>query len=852
MLYFSRWKSILIWAVVLGSVLVALPNLFSNAQLADLPSWMPRNKVDLGLDLRGGSHIMLKIERSDIVKERLETTIVDMRTMLRDAGVRYTGLSGVGQAVQVRISDAANVEAAKTALKPLTDPISTGAMAGGSIQESELSEAEGGLLRLDLTDAGIKYRLSSALNLSIEVVRRRVGELGDLGASIQRQGSDRVVVQVSGLGDPQRLKSLLSQTGKLSFRTVDASMSAEDAINNGPPAVSEVLYTQDDPAIPYLLEKRALASGADLLDAQATFNAQTNEPVVSLLFGSTGAERLGQATGQNAARTLAIVLDGQVISVVKDPIIGGRGQISGDFSTEGASDLAVLLRSGALPATLTVVEERTVVPSLGMDSIEAGVDSAVIAAGLVVALMLGLYGFFGFLAVVALFANVIMIVAVLTVTGSTLTLPGIAGIVLTIGMAVDANVLIYERIREEYRSGKGLVQAIDTGFSRAFTTIIDANMTTLIAAGILFYLGSGAVRGFSVTVAIGIITTVFTAFTLTRWLFATWVRTREPRHLPRGVRTGIFDGIHIPFMGIRRYTFLVAAALTIASLLGLATVGMTLGIDFNGGSIIEVKARSGDADIVDIRNRLDELNLGDIQAENFGNRQTALIRIQSQDGGENAEQSAITLVRGELEDAYEFRRVEVVGPSVSSQLTRTATLGVLAALAAILVYIWLRFEWQFALGAVIATLHDVILTMGLFVLFGIEFNFSSIAALLTIVGYSLNDTVVVYDRMRDNLKRYTKMPLNVLIDASINQTLSRTILTSVTTMLALAALYIFGGEVIRAFAFVMLFGVIVGTFSSIYIAAPVLIAFRLRPDRFQNENQAKAAVPMPVVPKRRA
>lgn len=837
MLYFSRWKTILIWLTVAASVLVAVPNFFSDNQLEAFPSWIPSSKITLGLDLQGGSHIMLKIEKADIVKERLETTVGDIRTSLREAGIRYTGLSGVGQQVQVRISDADKLDAAKKALAPLTENVNAGTLTGASIQEITMEEGEGGLLRFNLTDAGINYRMASALTQSIEVVRRRVDELGNTEPLIQRQGDDRIIVQVPGLTDPQRLKSLLNQTAKLSFHMVDTSMPAVEAINGRPPANAEVLYSMDDPAVPYLIEKRALVSGENLVDAQASFNQQTNEPVVSFRFDSKGAQRFAQATQQNVGRAFAIVLDDQVISapVIREPIVGGSGQISGGFSVEGANDLAVLLRAGALPATLTVVEERTVGPSLGADSIRAGVIAGIIGAGLVVAFMIGFYGFFGLLAVIALVANVVMIIAVLTLLGSTLTLPGIAGIVLTIGMAVDANVLIYERIREEFRNGRPLMQSIDTGFSKALATIVDANLTTLIAAVILFFLGSGPVRGFAVTLAIGIITTVFTAFTLTRWLFAAWVRRSRPKHLPKGVRTGIFDGTNIPFMGIRRYTFAISAALAVASMVGFATVGMNLGIDFKGGSIIEVKARTGNADIADIRTRLSELNLGEIQAQGFGDPASVLIRIQAQDGGENAEQSAITLVRGELEDAYEFRRVEVVGPSVSGELTQSATLGVLASLAAILIYIWFRFEWQFALGAIIATLHDVILTVGLYVLVGVEFNLTSIAALLTIVGYSLNDTVVVYDRMRENLRRYKKMPLNVLIDTSINQTLSRTVLTSATTMLALAALYLFGGEVIRSFTFAMLFGVAVGTFSSIYIAAPVLIAFKLRPESFQQD-----------------
>lgn len=844
MLYFSRWKTFFIWFAILASIVVAAPNLLSDEQLDALPSWVPTKKVTLGLDLQGGSHIMLKIEKADIVKERLETTVGDIRAALRDASIRYTGLSGVGQQVQVRITDADKVEAAKEALSTLTAPVSVGGLTGGSIQELTLQE-DGTLLRFNLTDEGIEYRAGSALTQSMEVVRRRVDELGTTEPLIQRQGNDRIIVQVPGLTDPQRLKALLNQTAKLSFHLVDNSMPVTEAINGRPPASSEVLYSQDDPAVPYLVEKRALVSGENLVDAQASFNQQTNEPVVTFRFDSRGAQRFAQATQQNVGRPFAIVLDDQVISapVIREPIIGGSGQISGNFSVEGANDLAVLLRAGALPATLTVVEERTVGPGLGQDSINAGIFASGIGALFVVVFMLGFYGTFGVMANIALAANVVMIMALLSLIGSTLTLPGIAGIVLTMGMAVDSNVLVYERIREEVKNGRPLHQAIDIGFNKAFATIVDANLTTLIAAVVLFFLGSGPVKGFAVTLTIGIVTTVFTAFTMTQWLMTVWFRWKRPKHLPKGVRTGIFDTQNIRFMSIRRFTFATAGTLSIISLVGFTTLGMNLGIDFQGGSIIEVKARSGQADISEIRDRLSELNLGEVQAQGFGDPSSVLIRIQAQEGGENAEQSAITLVRGELEDAYEFRRVEVVGPAVSADLTWSATLGVAASLLAILVYIWFRFEWQFALGAIIATLHDVILTIGLFVFLGIEFNLTSIAAILTIIGYSLNDTVVVYDRMRENLRRYKKMPLDVVIDISVNQTLSRTVLTGSTTMLALLALYFFGGEVIASFTLAMLFGVLVGTFSSVYIAGPVLIAFKLRPETFQ-EPDAESARPV--------
>jgi SecD/SecF fusion protein len=351
----------------------------------------------------------------------------------------------------------------------------------------------------------------------------------------------------------------------------------------------------------------------------------------------------------------------------------------------------------------------------------------------------------------------------------------------------------------------------------------------LIVASVLFYMGTGPVKGFAVTLAVGIVTTVFTAYTLTAWLFGVWVRRSRPKHLPNGIRTAIFDGKDFPFMRYRRYVFIFTGVVMLGCIGGFVTKGLNLGIDFQGGSVIEVKAKQGDADIADIREKLSQLNLGEIQAQGFGSTQDVLIRIQAQDGGENAEQSAITLVRGELEDKYDFRRVEVVGPAVSGDLTFTSTIGILLAMVAIMGYIWIRFEWQFALGAIISMVHDVVFTIGLFVFLGIEFNLTSIAAILTIIGYSLNDTVVIYDRIRENLRRYKKMPLSMIIDVSLNQTLSRTILTGLTVMLALLSLYLFGGEVIRSFTFAMLFGVGIGVFSSVYIAAPVLIAFKLRP-----------------------
>ncbi|MEW7006822.1 MULTISPECIES: protein translocase subunit SecDF [unclassified Lentilitoribacter] len=835
MLYFARWKTTLIWLAVFMSAVVALPNLLSENTLKNFPDFMPKGQVTLGLDLQGGSHMLLRLERNEIIEERIQTTRDDVRRLLRAEGIGYTGLSAAGQAVQVRIRNNDEIEQAKDILDELLVPVDGGLLGGGTIVEITREEPQEGLLRFSLSEAGIDYRVSAAVAQSIEVVRRRVDELGTTEPTIQRQGSDRLLVQVPGLEDPQQLKEILKTTAKLTFRMVDTSMPVQEAINGRPPATSEILPASNEAEGSYLIQRSVLVAGENLVDAQAGFDQQTNEPIVTFRFDTKGAQRFGQATQQNVGLPFAIVLDDQVISAprINEPILGGSGQISGNFTVEEANNLAILLRAGALPATLTIIEERTVGPSLGADSIAAGKVAGIIGAVLVVVFMILAYGVLGIVANIALIANIVMIMAILTLFGATLTLPGIAGIVLTVGMAVDSNVLIYERIREEARAGRNLVQAIEAGFARALTTILDANITTLIAAAILFFVGTGPVKGFAVTLTIGIITTVFSAFTLTRWMMAFWFKRRRPKALPDGLMGMLPSEFNFKFMKLRNAAFIASVFAAVASVALFFTIDMNYGIDFKGGSIIEVRSQDGPADLGDLRTRMSELNLGDVQVQEFGSPEEVLIRVQAQDGSESSEQNVVTLVRAELDSEYEFRRVEVVGPTVSSELATAGALAVGGALFAILIYIWLRFEWQFAIGAVVATFHDVLLTIGIFVLSGVEFNLSSVAAVLTIVGYSLNDTVVVYDRVRENLRRYKKKPLDALLDLSVNQMLSRTMLTSVTTLLALLALFLFGGEVIQSFTFAMIFGVIVGTYSSTFIAAPILILFKLRPEDFR-------------------
>ena len=529
MLFFTRWKAAGVLLTALIVCLFALPNFFSESAVRTWPSWAQRHIV-LGLDLQGGSSLLLEVDTNAVRKERLQGINDDVLRILRQARIPFTGRAIHGNSVEVRITRDTDVDNALAKLRELSQPLS--GILGSSGQRSIDILENGGLITLTPSDAAIVERIRQAVDQSIQIIERRVNELGLVEPTIQREGADRILVQVPGLQDPSRLKEILGKTAKLDFRMVDQSMTAEQALATHVPADSEIL--DGERGEKFLIEKRVLVSGADLVDAQPGFDQRSSEPIVSFRFNSSGARKFAEATQQNVGKPFAIVLDNKVISapVIREPILGGSGQISGSFTVQSANDLAILLRAGALPAPLTVIEERTVGPGLGQDSINAGEHAAYVGAALVVFFMLVTYGLFGLFANIAVAVNVAMIFGVLSMLSATLTLPGIAGIVLTVGIAVDSNVLIYERIREEVRAGRTAINAIDAGFSRALATILDSNITTFIAAAVLFYIGTGPVRGFAVTLGIGILTSLFTAFTLTRLIVAYWVRLWRPRTVP--------------------------------------------------------------------------------------------------------------------------------------------------------------------------------------------------------------------------------------------------------------------------------------------------------------------------------
>jgi protein-export membrane protein SecD len=530
MLYFSRWKIISIVAVCVLGIIFALPNFLTRSQLQSLPAFMHGQMV-LGLDLQGGAHLLLQVDTKSLIRDRVDVLRDDVRKAMRDEKIGVTGLGVQGDGVQVRVLDPTQYDKAETKLKTLIQNLS-GSLLSTAVNDITVERGDNGVFKLNLTQAGITYRTQRAVDQSIEVIRRRIDQMGTTEPTIARQGDNDILVQVPGLQDIEGLKKILSQTARLTFQMVDEA--GPSVLQGTKSAEDEVLYTRDTPPVPVLVQRRALVTGDELVDAQAQLDSRSNEWVVSFRFDTTGAQKFAAATSANVGRQFAIVLDNKVISYpsIREPIVGGAGQISGSFDAKSANELALLLRAGALPANLTIVEERTVSAGLGADSIAAGRTAALIGISAVILYMLANYGLFGLFANIAVLINVTFTIAILSIFQATLTLPGIAGIVLGVGMAVDANVLIYERIREEQMQGRSPVASIDTGFKRAIATITDTNSTHLIAALVLFYFGTGPIKGFALTLAVGTVCSFFTAVTVTRLMVTQWLRYARPTRVP--------------------------------------------------------------------------------------------------------------------------------------------------------------------------------------------------------------------------------------------------------------------------------------------------------------------------------
>jgi len=690
-------------------------------------------------------------------------------------------------------------------------------------------DLQGGMylvLRVDTSQLPAQTRDKDVTAVALEVLRNRIDQFGVREPLIQRQGADHILVQLPGVTDRDRALKLLGQTALLEFQLVsDSSRLLEQALDGRMPKGFEL--AEDEAGTSYLLDTEEALTGSVLADAWVEAG-DMGLPQVNFQMNREGARAFGRLTGAHINERLAIVLDGVVQSA---PVIQSRitdsGRITGQFTREEAHDLAIVLRAGALPAPIRVEEERTVGPSLGHDSIEAGMRAILLGGLLVVVFMMGYYLLAGVIAVVALLLNFLLILGGLGYFHATLTLPGIAGMILTLGMAVDANVLIYERIREEMRAGRPLSLAISAGYQKAFSAILDSNVTTLIAAVFLYWFGTGPIRGFATTLGIGLLASLFTALFVTRIFFDVLLGTGWLQRLPMLQLVG---KTQVNFLGKRRICYALSAVVLLAGLAAFVSRGNDrYGIDFTGGVLQEYRFQqpvSADA----LRDTLSKVGLGSLTIQQFGSPTEWLIRSAGQSDREIEETMSRTreAINADYLDANpEQVRVERVGPTVGAILRKKAWLAIAWSMLGILLYVAIRFRhWDFGLAGVIALVHDVIVAVGVLCLLGRQIDLVIVAALMTIAGYSINDTIVIYDRVRENLHVQRKLKLFDVINLSVNETLARTIWTTFTSVLTVLALLLLGGQVLQDFSVCLLVGFLSGIYSTIYIASAFVVTMR--------------------------
>ncbi|MBI3318796.1 MAG: protein translocase subunit SecD [Candidatus Omnitrophica bacterium] len=676
------------------------------------------------------------------------------------------------------------------------------------------------ILKVDTAKLSPEAR-KDAPERALEVIRNRIDEFGVKEPSIHRQGEDEIVVQLPGVTDRERALEIIGRTAHLEFKIVsDDPELMKQAIAGPAPAGFELQEAEGEKL---LIRAETLLTGEALATADVQFDqSRFNTPVVGLKFNPEGAKLFGKVTAENVGRRLAIVLDGKVQSAprIQEAIPGGEAVITGRFTPQEAADLALVLRVGALPAPVYVEEERTVGALLGSDSVRAGVRATLFGLGFVFLFMAGYYLLPGLIADIALGLNFLIILGGLGMFQATLTLPGIAGIVLTLGMAVDANVLIYERMREELRLGRTLRQVIANGYTRAFSAILDSNLTTLLAAFLLFQFGTGPIRGFAVTTSIGLAASMFTSIIVTRIIFE-WLYRAGWLTQVRMLR--LIGETRLDFLKPRKLCYLLSLVLVAGGMFYFAGLGSkAYGIDFAGGQVQQYRFEKP-VSLDRVRGALAELHLQDLSLQQFGNPNDLLLRT----GGDT-----VGAVRKKLEADFadnkaELVRVEQVGPSVGKDLRRRAVQAIFWALVSISLYVGFRFRsWSFGVAGIVALLHDVLITVGALAVTGRPLSLTLVAALLTIAGYSINDTIVIYDRIRELKRTMRKISFPELINLALNQTLSRTILTSGVTLLTVLALFFFGGEVLNDFAFALLVGFVSGVYSTVYIASPLLLAWQ--------------------------
>jgi SecD/SecF fusion protein len=842
-----KLKIALLAGLILFSLMAIFPSFYAGA-----PSWWKKylapEGLKLGLDLQGGVHLVMRVDLEKAVEKSLDISASQFKDALTEQNIT---------AVQVDSGDPNKV----IFTLPNTGALDTVRQTvSGEFPDLDINiEAEEGTfprITLQLKQEEIEFIRDNAVSQSLEIIRNRIDQFGVSEPVIIRQGENEIVVQLPGVQDQQRAMDLIGQTAQLEFRLVyeDPSINLQQlistAISNGQwsfddsrkqlnlslqgqiPQDSEVYFetvvnaqTGQETKVPILLHSEVIMTGEMVKDAQVRIGGNFNEPYVSLDLTSQGGKIFGNVTEKNVGRRLAIVLDDVVRSapVIREKILGGKAQISGSFTHAEASDLAIVLRVGALPAPIEIIQNLTVGASLGHDSIQKGLTSGLLGALMVLSFMVIYYRLSGIIADFSLALNILFLFVGLAMLSATLTLPGIAGIILSVGMAVDANVLIFERMREEFRLGKSVKSGVDSGFDKAFWSIVDSQVTTLITALALFMFGTGPIKGFAVTLSLGIIFNLFAVLFCTRLVYETLYTKKKLKGLRflRMVKDSNFN-----FMKIRNITFGISGVMVLIGLFAFVQIlrgEANLGVDFSGGSMLQYKAEQP-FELENVRATLARNGYGyaDLQQVTGENRLIIKIKKSEEVVGHLGKEITAILDRelGEREFALESQ--SEIGSSISSVLRNKAIQAIAISLLGVLIYLAMRFDLSFGVAAASATFHDVLVVLAICWLFNVEITLLIVTALLTLAGYSLNDSVVVFDRIRENMQKKREESFIAIINASINQVMGRTVVTSLTTALVLISLFMFGGSAIHDFSFALLAGVLVGTYSSIFVASPIL------------------------------
>ncbi len=842
-----RWKFALMISLIILSVILVLPAFYKGT-----PQWFKKyvysQGLKLGLDLQGGMNLILKVDVEKAIENATNLAARDLKDTMAEKHITLVRRkSQVPDQVVFALPNKSALDKVKQVLEE-------------NFPNLELVNVKDNtnfpVITLALAQKERKFIEENSVDQSLEIIRNRIDQFGVTEPVIVRQGKNEIVVQLPGVKDPKRALKLIGQTAQLEFKLVDDDAGLDlnalirkaiedgrltnandikainEALKGQIPSGDRIYFLKDMDSKtgriikrPILLKDKVLMTGDAVKTAHVRIGGTYNEPYVALEFTDRGAKLFEKITGENVGKRLAIILDGVVRSapVIRERIGGGHAQITGSFTHEEASDLAIVLRAGALPAPVKIIQNVTVGPSLGKDSIQRGLYSGLLGAAVVIVFMIIYYMFSGLVADIAMILNLLFLMAVLSLFHATLTLPGIAGIILTIGMGVDSNVLIFERMREEKALGKPLKAFIDGGYDKAFWTIVDAHVTTLITAMALFLFGTGPIKGFAVTLSAGIIINLFTAIFGTRMVYDWMLSKRLLKDLTflQVVKKTNFD-----FIGLRKIAFAISGVLVamgIVAFIQISRGAANLGVDFSGGTMVYYKADKP-FKLGKVRQVLNQAGIKGYSLQDIPGQNMFIIRVKRSVATVTDVETTISkaLKQGLPGLKFTMESKAEIGSQVSGELRNKAMLAIAISLAGIIGYLAFRFNLSFGVAAAIATFHDVLAVLGMFYIFNKEITLLIVTALLTLAGYSLTDTVVVFDRIRENMRKQRKLSFAEIINKSVNEMLSRTVITSLTTLFVILCLFFLGGVVIHDFAFALMIGVIVGTYSSVFVASPIV------------------------------